>query len=188
MYFYTKKFKLSEKEISSYSDKIITLNLDEVLSSYFLSIFSYFSKPEPPPKELLKIKFEELIINLLSGKNNPQTIQYLKEIFQTNKISIREIMEENFTFNLKLEDFARMCGRSLSVFKRDFENTFGISPGKWLIEKRLDYAKYLVENSNKTLDDVIFYSGFKNQSHFTRSFKEKFGITPHRLKRKSVAV
>ena len=169
------------------SDKIIYLNLDEILNTYFLSIFSYFPKQDPPPPNLLKLKFEELIINLLSNKNNPEAADYFKEIFTRNKISIKEIMEENLAFNLCLDEYARLCCRSLSAFKREFQNIFGVSPGKWLTQKRLEHAKYLIENSGKTIDEIIFYSGFKNQSHFTKVFQEKFGITPSRLKRKSEA-
>jgi len=169
------------------SDKIIYLNLDEILSTYFLSIFSYFPKPDPPPQNLLKLKFEELIINLLSNKNNPEAAEYFKEIFTSNKVSIKEIMEENFAFNMRIDEYARLCCRSLSAFKREFQNIFGLSPGKWLTRKRLEYAKYLIENSGKTIDEIIFYSGFKNQSHFIKVFKEKFGTTPSRLKRKSEA-
>jgi AraC-like DNA-binding protein len=45
-------------------------------------------------------------------------------------------MEENFSFNLKLEEFARLSMRSLSAFKRDFQQVYQTSPGKWLLGKR----------------------------------------------------
>jgi len=103
----------------------------------------------------------------------------------STKISVREVMEDNYFYNLRLDEFARLCGRSLSLFKSDFEKIYGMPPGKWLTEKRLERAKNLLENSNKNIDEIIFESGFKNQSHFGRIFKEKFGKPP--LKYKSLS-
>jgi AraC-like DNA-binding protein len=154
------QLKLFTNENIHSSDKIIPLNLDEVLETYFQSVLSYFPKPDPPPENLLRIKFEELIIYLLSNNNNPELVNYFKDICSSNKISIREMMEDNFSYNLRLDEYARLCGRSLAAFKRDFEKTFETSPGKWLIDKRLLYAKFLLENSDKTIDEIIFLSGF----------------------------
>jgi len=181
------QLKLFINENFHNSDKIIPLNLDEVLETYFQSVLSYFPKPDPPPENLLRIKFEELIVYLLSNNNNTALTCHFKDICSSNKISIREMMEDNFSYNLRLDEYARLCGRSLAAFKRDFEKTFETSPGKWLIDKRLHYSKFLLENSDKTIDDVIFLSGFKNQSHFIRTFKEKFGIPPLRFKKTLVS-
>lgn len=181
------QLKLFTNGSNCISDKVIPLKIDEVLETYFQSVLSYFPKPDPPPVNLLRIKFEELIIYLISNKNNPALVEHFRDIYSSNKISIREIMEDNFSYNLTLAEYARLCGRSLAAFKRDFEKTFETSPGKWLISKRLQFAKFLIENSNKTIDEIIFLSGFKNQSHFVRKFKENFGIPPVKFKRTLVS-
>lgn len=92
-------------------------------------------------------------------------------------------MEANFYYNLELEDFAKLCNRSLSSFMRDFKNSFHTAPGKWLLEKRLDYAGRLLATTNKTLADVIYECGFESQVHFNRVFKEKLGIPSLQLKK-----
>jgi AraC-like DNA-binding protein len=79
---------------------------------------------------------------------------------------------------MSLEEYARLCGRSLSTFKNDFSDLFKTSPGKWLIEKRLEYGKFLLETTDKSISEIAFESGFKNQSHFTRSFKESYDNSP----------
>lgn len=161
-----------------YSEPVFHLNVDEILATYFHSVLNYFSQSKPPPKELLKIKFKELIIDILSGPHNPPLAGYFKELCSNSKISIREIMEANFAYNMKMEEFARLCGRSLSAFKRDFVKTYGISPGRWLTKTRLAYSKYLLETTDKSISQVAFDSGFANRSHFIRIFKEKFGRPP----------
>ena len=88
-------------------------------------------------------------------------------------------MEANFRYNLSLEDYAKLCHRSLSSFKRDFQNHFQEAPGRWLLRKRLDYAASLLHNSNMNVSEVAFESGFENVSHFSRAFKERFKEPPN---------
>jgi AraC-like DNA-binding protein len=88
-------------------------------------------------------------------------------------------MTDNYRYNLKLDQFAQLSNRSLSSFKRDFQTTFKTTPGKWLLEKRLLYAKSLLNNSSKkAISEVAFESGFETVAHFSRSFKQRFGVTP----------
>lgn len=160
------------------SDSIIPIETDEVLDSYFHSLLSYFAKEKPISKTLLKIKFEELIVSLITNQNNSPLVHYFKEVFESNKISIKEIMEANYCNNLTLEEYAKLCARSLSAFKRDFFNIYKKTPGKWLTQKRLAHSRYLMKNTNKSIEEIIFDSGFKNRSHFIKTFKNKYGSTP----------
>lgn len=177
---------LDEKKINpsagSSVEPIIPLDVDESLSAYFLSLLSYFAKSSDPPKNLLSLKFEELILNILISPHNKQIADYFWEIYGSTKISIQNIMEEYFTYNMSLEEYARLCGRSLSAFKNDFFSVYKTSPGRWLIKKRLDYARFLLETTGKSISDVAFESGFKNQSHFNRCFKEAYNKSPLKLR------
>ncbi len=88
-------------------------------------------------------------------------------------------------FSMSLEEYARLCGRSLSVFKVEFQNIFKTSPGKWLIQKRLEYASLLIETTQESINDIAFKSGFKNTTHFVKVFKDTYGASPlqYRLKK-----
>jgi AraC-like DNA-binding protein len=94
-------------------------------------------------------------------------------------------MDANFCYNLSLDDYAKLCNRSLSSFKRDFQKHFGISPGKWLQKKRLEYSATLLKNSNLNISQIVFESGFENLSHFSRVFKEKFSLSPANFRKES---
>jgi AraC-like DNA-binding protein len=90
-------------------------------------------------------------------------------------------MEKNFLFNLPLEKFSYLTGRSLTTFKRDFNKTFNTTPQRWLTQKRLELAHYrLVENKLRPID-VCLEVGFENLSHFSFAFKKKFGYSPKQL-------
>jgi AraC family transcriptional regulator, exoenzyme S synthesis regulatory protein ExsA len=164
------------------ADTIIPLPTDAVLSAYFQSLLTHFLQPRPPANTLLRLKFEELLLSVLSNNSHPPINCYFSEVCKTAKPSIREIMELNFYTNLSLDEFARLCARSLSAFKKEFAQIYNVSPGKWLLQKRLEYSYYLLETTDQGIDDVCFESGFENRTHFIRVFKNQYGITPGKIK------
>ncbi|MFT4153339.1 helix-turn-helix transcriptional regulator [Parafilimonas sp.] len=95
--------------------------------------------------------------------------------------TLQRIMQDNFCFNLTPEQYAKLCNRSLSAFKRDFQKLYHTTPGKWLPEKKLHHATQLLKQGRKTISEAAFESGFENISHFSRSFKENFGDAGFRL-------
>jgi len=168
-------------------DSVIPLFLSQSLHDYFHSVLNFFSESLPPSKSLLKIKFKELIVNLVTGTHNPQLANYFTELSYSSKKALEPIMEEHFIFNLKLRDFAYLSGRSLATFKRDFMKSFNTSPGKWLKNKRLEYSKFLLETTELNIGEITLESGFENTSHFIRVFKEKYDHSPLKL-RKSLQI
>ena len=165
------------------TDTVLCLHLDEVLSAYFLSVLSYFAKKEQPPGNLLEIKFKELIIDLVLSAQNAPLCSYFTSLCHQSRTSLREIMESNFMCNMKLEEFACLSGRSLSSFKTEFINTFNCPPGKWLLKRRLEHAKHLLQLTDKNINELAFETGFENASHFVRIFKQTYGNTPLQFKK-----
>jgi AraC family transcriptional regulator, exoenzyme S synthesis regulatory protein ExsA len=106
---------------------------------------------------------------------------------EPHKTSLQRVMEENYCYNLRLEDFARLATRSLSAFKRDFFRVYKTTPGKWLIERRLDHALHLLTHTDKTVSETAFESGFESASHFSRVFRQRFGVSPVSMRRQKVA-
>lgn len=165
------------------TNAVIPLHVNDILSTYIKSVLSYFPKNEPPPRQLLEVKFEELILNVLSNPENKQLACHFHDICLQQKIPIKEVMEANFPFNMNLEEFAKLSGRSLSTFHRDFKDAYDTTPGKWLTKKRAKYAKHLLKVENNAVSDVAFDSGFESSSHFIRIFKQYFGVTPLQFKK-----
>jgi AraC-like DNA-binding protein len=166
------------------SDSVIPVEPDPVLTAYFQSVFSYFGQEQKPSTDLLELKFKELILYILSSGKHLKLAGYFFSLCEKNKACLQEIMEKNFIFNMKLEEFAKLTGRSLASFKRDFIATFKTTPGRWLMQKKLAYAKQLLEITDKNINELSFDAGFENPSHFIRSFKQYFKITPHRYKKR----
>jgi AraC family transcriptional regulator, exoenzyme S synthesis regulatory protein ExsA len=178
------KYRVSLPMESDYdqSDTVIRLTSDEVLHTYFQSLLTHFVQTTPPASALLKLKFEELLLSILSSDNQQQLHGYFSALCKTAKPSIREVMELNFFSNLTLHEFARLCARSLSTFKREFTEIYSASPGKWLMEKRLEYSYYLLQTTDQSIDDICIDSGFENRTHFIRVFKNKYGVSPGKVR------
>ncbi len=172
------RIPLIAAETNEKTDTLIPLITDDVLKAYFHSLLTFFRQFTPPPETLLKLKFEELVVNILSNNTHQPLKCFFSELCRSAKPSIKEIMEANFFSNLSLDEFARLCARSLSAFKQEFKNIFKTTPGKWLLEKRLEYSRYLLETTGLNIDEICTVSGFENRSHFIRVFKSKYGLTP----------
>ena len=175
------KFPLDSDSTES-CDAIYTFGSDEVLQAYFNSLLSYFNQPIPPANSLLKLKFEELIVGILSTNKHRPLKCYFQKIAKSTRASIKQIMEDNFVYNLSISEFARLCARSLSSFKGEFKSEYHTTPRRWLQDKRLEYSKYLLDTTDQTLDSVYMNCGFENKSHFTSSFKNKYGYPPGKYK------
>ncbi len=174
---------LASKRTDLLSDSIIPIEPDVVLTAYFQSVFSYFAQEQKPPVALLELKFRELILYILSSGKNQHLASYLLSLCEKNKACIKEIMTRNFIYSMKLEEFAKLTGRSLASFKRDFIATFKTTPGRWLMQKKLEYAKQLLEITDKNINELSFDAGFESSSHFIKSFKKNYKMTPLRYKK-----
>ena len=161
---------------------VIQIDTDKSFNLSIESIFQYLTKGRSIPQPLIELKFKELIFNIALNPKNQGFYQILLDIANTRKTDIEHIMNANFQYNLPLEAFAKLSGRSLSSFKRDFKTNFDTTPSKWLIAKRLDYSKMLLESSQMNINEICYESGFKNTSHFIQSFKKQFQLTPNQYR------
>jgi AraC family transcriptional regulator, exoenzyme S synthesis regulatory protein ExsA len=71
-----------------------------------------------------------------------------------------------------------MCHRSLSSFKREFRRCYGTTPAKWLIGRRLECAAQMLRTTSMSITEIALECGFGEPSHFSRTFKARFGRAP----------
>ncbi len=160
------------------TEQIIELTINETTARFIQTVLVFFSEATPPTEIVLEERFRELFYALLTNPANHNLVTYLNSLTDRPRVSLYEVMEANYMYNLALCDYARIACRSLASFKREFAAIFSMTPGKWLIKKRLSYAQTLLDTTEKSVADIVFESGFENGSHFSRVFKEKFGTSP----------
>jgi len=150
---------------------------DDFLQGYFQSIMPYIRNPaEQVTPEMGILKVKEGVKLLLRAM--PRLKNFLFDFSEAYKIDLEKFMLANFHFNVPVEKFAQLTGRSLAGFKRDFQKTFNDSPRQWLQERRLKEALHLIEHKHLKPSAIYLDLGFETLSHFSHSFKKKFGKAP----------
>lgn len=152
------------------------------LKGFFNSLIPYCQNNREISTQLSVLKVMEAVELLLLAK--PELRNFLFDFSEPHKIDLEKFMLSNYKFNVPIENFAKLTGRSLAGFKRDFQKTFGLPPRQWLQDKRLIEAHYQIENNNKKPSSIYLELGFESLSHFSYTFKKQFGYAPTELKAK----
>ena len=144
--------------------------------SLFESIIPYLASDTQPSEELLKLKMTEGIYVLLNSDKN--LYASLFDFTEPWKIDILDYMNENYMYDLSIQEMASYTGRSLATFKRDFKKVSEMPPQKWLISKRLEIAHKLIQEGKQKISEICYHVGFINLSHFSKAYKKMYGYAP----------
>ena len=82
-----------------------------------------------------------------------------------------------------LLEHARRAGVHVTQLNRQFRNRFGKSAGRYLLDRRLEWAAAELAADTRSLAEIACQAGFADQSHFTRRFREYTGRTPQQHRR-----
>lgn len=173
----------SKKNIND-QDTVLRVHSDELLKNYYHSIKLYLSLSQKPHEKLLMLKFEELLLSLFSNKKHQDLTDYFISLCQNQEEHMSRVMEGNFAYNLKLENYAQLCYMSLSTFKRSFNQYYNTTPASWLKYKKLDLAYQKIITTDLSVGQISLECGFEDTSHFIRVFKQKYNLTPMRYRQK----
>lgn len=182
---FLKKFQEKHKTtvVKFKSEKaFLKLEKSELIPNFIQSLIPYFNHSGKIDKSFTDIKREELLIILL--RNKPELTGIFFNYGIPEKINLEAFMNKNFKFNVSIQRFAYMTGRSLSAFKRDFKQTFNETPNRWLVQKRLQEAHFLIHKKNKKPSEIYLDLGFETLQHFSYAFKKQFGYVPTDLVKK----
>lgn len=159
----------------------ILLPENAYLKGFFDSLLPHLNDPKKLEHPLSILKVIEAIELLLLAR--PNLKDFLFDFSEPHKIDLEKFMLANFRFNVPIDNFAKLTGRSLAGFKRDFPKTFGMSPRQWLQHKRLTTAHHELEKNSKKPSSIYLELGFESLSHFSYAFKKQFGYTPTGIKK-----
>jgi AraC-like DNA-binding protein len=162
--------------VSSNHSAFYLLKQNPLIPDFVRSLMPYYQSGGSIDETFSKVKREELLLILL--QNNPDLAGILFDFGIPQKIDLQAYMNRNYTFNVSLERFAYLTGRSLSAFKRDFMAIFKETPARWLLKRRLQEARFLIEKSGSKSSEIYLELGFEDLSHFSFAFKKLFGYPP----------
>jgi AraC-like DNA-binding protein len=97
--------------------------------------------------------------------------------------NVTAFLHDNLSRSVRLSELASLAGLSASQFGRAFKVSTGMTPHKWHLAARIEYAKRMLVDRQNCLVDIALEAGFSEQSHFTRAFTAANGISPHAWRR-----
>jgi AraC-like DNA-binding protein len=153
---------------------VLVLAQSPLYESYASSLAAY--RQGATNNMLAGLKVKEALMLILHL--NHEASDLLFDFREPGKIDLEEYMNTHFKFNVDISRFAYLTGRSLATFKRDFAKRFNTSPNKWLQQRRLKEAHYLLKEKGMRVSDVYLEVGFEDLSHFSYAFKNAFGKSP----------
>jgi AraC-like DNA-binding protein len=175
---FSKRTKLATDRTTSITADIIHLGKQQSLKVFSESLLPLFENRQLKPSEIKEKTFAAL--QYLS-KQNKQLLHFLTANSKPIKIDLYEFMIHIEVNNYSVQELAKLTGRSLSAFKRDFYDVFETTPHQWLLHRKIDYAEQVLNRKEMKASDIYFMLGFNELSHFSAAFKKIKGISPSHI-------
>lgn len=183
------------KSVNNLEFKLVKISiscsyLDTMLESYSISSGTYYLDS--------KINFNNLV-NIVDNENNSLTVFYIinnihEIIIKTasaiynkhNAFSntIKNAIEQHIYSTFNLSEVANELGLTTITFIRHFKSAFNITPYQYLLSKRLEYAKTLLQTSNLPIKSISNMFRFSDENYFNYYFKKKVGLSPTEYRKK----
>ncbi len=111
----------------------------------------------------------------------PKLFSYSNGLSQATLTLVKGYINNHLHQDLTLDKLAAIAQISPYHFLRLFKQSMGITPHQYILQCRLNQAKYLLQSSNLSIAEIAMRTGFCDQSHLTRYFKRLMGVTPKQL-------
>ena len=162
------------------------VQIDELLNSYRDTINLLMDNPELADENLIETKLKEFVL-LISKSQNMSPQDFLSAMFKLNSTEFKSTINNNLYSNLSVDEFAKLCGMSVSSFKRKFAEVFDESPRRYLEKMKLLKAEKLLSNSTQRISEIAYDCGYETISTFNRSFKSQYGVSPSEFRLNQIA-
>jgi AraC-like DNA-binding protein len=89
-----------------------------------------------------------------------------------------DYLETNYGLNISINEAAKKCGLPATTFNRQFRELLRMTPTEYLLTWRIENARRMLEETQRSMADIAVECGFSDQSHFTKRFRRVTGLTP----------
>ena len=163
------------KLISSNNTKFIFSLKDNYLFSKRLNeIYSFFLEGSAIREALISRYINDMVTELIIHQSN-----------YSSNISTQNLIEESISFisehltdDITLDNLASRVSLSPYYFTRVFKKETGFTPHQYIISVRINHAKFLLKNSNISIKEICFHTGFSSESSFCTTFRKWVNVTP----------
>ena len=153
------------------------LSNPNVVSLFFYRIYDIWKKKEMGYYySALSVMCE--ILNCISARQNMFLSNETIKLFEKSV----EVMEKNYlSCDLTVEKLVSVACMSNTYFRKLFISRFGMTPSKYIVLKRLQYAEKQLSTGKYSVKEVSEMSGFKDVKYFCRVVKKEYGVPPSKL-------
>jgi len=125
----------------------------------------------------LTVRFLFLGERTLGQSRDPATLS-------RRKLSrVQDLIESRLDGHLTVQELAGEVGYSRSHFLRAFHATTGVTPHRYLLNRRIERARRLLGEPDMSIAEVAYCCGFSSQAHLTLAFRKVSGLTPGQYRR-----
>jgi AraC family transcriptional regulator len=127
----------------------------------------------------------ESLVNILAvqllrqySASKPHLSVYEGGLPQRQLLQVLEYIHEHLERDIKLADLAGSIGMSQFHFSHLFKQSIGTSPHQYLLQQRIERAKQLLKQTERSIIDIALECGFNSHSHLSKQFRQLAGMTP----------
>lgn len=140
-----------------------------------------------PESDFINAKLLELFYYLQRDSQNNRNCL---DQFDNNRYrfipQVLEYIHQNYQKQITLADMASLAGYSPNYFHNVFRRVMGITPQEYLMEQRLQQAKWLLVHTENSLSQIAYECGFSSQSHLCSRFKRYVFCTPGEYRKQNM--
>jgi AraC family transcriptional regulator len=95
---------------------------------------------------------------------------------------VGDFVEAHLAEDISLDDLAGLAGLSAFHFSRAFKQSTGLTPHRFVVERRLERGKRALVDTGDPIASIAQACGFADQAHFARAFRQRFGVSPSEMR------
>ena len=120
-------------------------------------------------------KLENIVFNMISEISDA----YKKLQYDSSKISVaKRFIDKRITTKIPITEVCEYVNLNISYFDRLFKKTYGISPTAYILQSKIEESKFLLKETNLSINDIANHYSFTDASHYIKSFIRLVGISP----------
>ena len=141
-----------------------------------------------PESDFVNAKLLELFYYLQKdSQNNHNCLEHCDENRYQFIPNVLEFINQNYHKSITLAEMAAMAGYSPNYFHNLFRKVMGMTPQEYLMDKRLQQAKWLLIHTENSLSEIAYECGYSSQSHLCSRFKQAVFCTPGEYRQRNMA-